>query len=33
MTTEQIRRAEKYTDGGTDRYELTEILTDLLVLA
>jgi predicted ATP-dependent endonuclease of OLD family len=32
MTTEQIRRAEKYTDGGTDRYELTEILTDLLSL-
>lgn len=33
MTAEQIRRAEKYTESGTDRYELTEILTDLLSLA
>lgn len=33
MNTEQIRRAEKYTDGGLDRYEFTEILTDLLTLA
>jgi hypothetical protein len=32
MNAEQIRRAEKYTDSGTDRYEFTEILTDLLTL-
>lgn len=33
MNVEQIRRAEKYTDGGVDRYEFTEILTDLLTMA
>lgn len=33
MNAEQIRRAEKYTDRGTDRYEFTEILTDFLTLA
>ncbi len=32
MNAEQIHRAEKYSDGGTDRYEFTEILTDLLTL-
>lgn len=32
MNAEQIRRAEKYTDGQAERYEFTEILTDLLSL-
>lgn len=33
MTTEQIRRAEKYVDNmGIERFELTEILSDLLTL-
>jgi predicted ATP-dependent endonuclease of OLD family len=32
MNAEQIRRAEKYTDGSGDRFEFTEILTDLLTL-
>ena len=32
MNPEQIRRTEKYTDGGIDRYEFTEILTDFLAL-
>lgn len=30
MTTEQIREVEKYCDNGTDRYEFTEMFTDLL---
>jgi len=33
MNAEQIRRAEKYADGGTERYELTDMLTDFLSLA
>ena len=33
MNAEQIRRSEKYTDGGVDRYEFTELLADLLTLA
>ncbi len=33
MNAEQIRQAEKYTEGGADCYEFTEILTDLLSLA
>jgi predicted ATP-dependent endonuclease of OLD family len=33
MTAEQIRRAEKYTESGTDRYEFTEMFTELLSLA
>jgi hypothetical protein len=33
MTAEQIRRAEKYLDGnGDERFELTEIFSDLLTL-
>ena len=33
MSAEQIRRAEKYVDdNGTERFELTEILSDLLTL-
>jgi predicted ATP-dependent endonuclease of OLD family len=32
MNAEQIRRAEKYSDGGKDRYEFTEILNELLKL-
>jgi putative ATP-dependent endonuclease of OLD family len=33
MTTDQIRRAERYMDDkGNERYELTEILSDLLTL-
>lgn len=33
MTTEQIRRAEKYVDDkGAERFELTEILSDVLTL-
>jgi putative ATP-dependent endonuclease of OLD family len=33
MTTEQVRQAEKYVDDkGVDRFELTEIITDLLTL-
>jgi len=31
MTVEQIRRTEKYVDDkGVERFELTEILNDLL---
>ena len=30
MTTEQIREVERYNDNGTDRYEFTEMFTDLL---
>ncbi|WP_028887210.1 ATP-binding protein [Tenacibaculum ovolyticum] len=30
MTTEQIREMEKYSDNGTDKYEFTEMFTDLL---
>ncbi|MCF8716432.1 AAA family ATPase [Joostella atrarenae] len=30
MTTEQIREVEMYNDNGTDRYEFTEMFTDLL---
>ena len=33
MNTEQIRRAEKYTDAGVDHYEFTDILNDFLALA
>jgi predicted ATP-dependent endonuclease of OLD family len=33
MSTEQIRRAEKYTEGGIAYYEFTEILTDFLTMA
>lgn len=32
MNAEQIRRAEKYADKGTERYEFTEILSDFLTL-
>jgi hypothetical protein len=33
MTAEQIRRAEMYVDDkGAERFELTEILSDLLTL-
>ena len=33
MTTEQVRRAEKFVDDeGVERFELTEIITDLLTL-
>ncbi|CAM1369365.1 conserved hypothetical protein [Tenacibaculum litopenaei] len=30
MSTEQIREVEKYDDNGTERYEFTEMFTDLL---
>ena len=30
MSTEQIREVEMYNDNGTDRYEFTEMFTDLL---
>jgi putative ATP-dependent endonuclease of the OLD family len=33
MNVEQIRLAEKYIDGGSERYEFTEMLTDFLALA
>ena len=31
MNAEQTRRAEKYSESGTERYEFTGILTELLV--
>lgn len=30
MTAEQIRQVEKYSEDGTDKYELTEMFTDFL---
>ncbi len=33
MTADQIREMEKYSDGGNDRYEFTEMFSDLLTIA
>ena len=33
MNVEQIRRAEKYTEDGQEKFELTEILSDFLTLS
>ena len=32
MTIEQIRAREIYNDGGNDRFELTEIISDFLTM-